>query len=168
MLALPAEYYQQYLGKPGVNEDTAKHFGMIENIDTNFGLLLGKLKDWGIEQNTLVIYFSGDNGGTAGTKIFNAGLHGGKGTPYQGGTRAAAQMKHCSSGWTRARRSAVMETVRGARRRNRKSKPEPPNDESHSHTRRPAAVSDVGVRYFVITTVLALETSMQPALRCFH
>ncbi len=31
-----------------------------------------------------------DNGGTAGRSIFNAGLKNGKGTPYQGGTRAAA------------------------------------------------------------------------------
>jgi len=87
---VPKEYYKQYLGKPGVNEDTAKFFGMTENIDTNFGVLLGKLKDWGIEQNTLVIYFSGDNGGTAGKGIFNAGMRSGKGSPYQGGTRAAA------------------------------------------------------------------------------
>ena len=84
---LPEEYYQQYLGKPGVNEETAKFFGMIENIDTNFGTLLKKLKEWGIENNTLVIYLAGDNGGTAGTRIFNCGMKGGKGTSYQGGTR---------------------------------------------------------------------------------
>ena len=95
---VPEKYYQQHLGKPGVNEETAKFFGMIENIDTNFGVLLRKLKDWGIEQNTLVIYFSGDNGGTAGTKIFNAGLHSGKGTPYQGGTRAAAFFRWSAGG----------------------------------------------------------------------
>ena len=85
---VPEKYYQQYRGKPGVNEETAKFLGMVENIDTDFGILLGKLKEWGIQENTLVIYFSGDNGGTAGTKIFNAGMRGGKGTPYQGGTRA--------------------------------------------------------------------------------
>ena len=45
---VPEEYYKQYRGKPGVNEDTAKFFGMIENIDTNFGVLLRKLKEWGI------------------------------------------------------------------------------------------------------------------------
>jgi arylsulfatase A-like enzyme len=87
---VPEKYYKQYLGKPGINEETAKFFGMVENIDTNFGVLLGKLKEWGIQENTLVIYFSGDNGGTAGTKIFNAGMRGSKGSPYQGGTRAAA------------------------------------------------------------------------------
>ena len=87
---VPEKYYKQYLGNPDINEDTAKFLGMVENIDTNFGTLLGKLKEWGIEENTLVIYFSGDNGGTAGTKIFNAGLHGGKGNAYQGGTRSGA------------------------------------------------------------------------------
>ena len=86
---LPKEYYQQYLNKPGISEETAKFFGMIENIDTNFGKLLSKLDEWKIADNTLVIYLAGDNGGTQGVKVFNAGLRGGKCTPYQGGTRAA-------------------------------------------------------------------------------
>jgi len=81
---VPESDYQHYLGKPGVNEETAKFFGMLENIDTNFGVLLKQLKEWGIENNTLVIYIGGDNGGTEGRKIFNAGLNGGKGSIYQG------------------------------------------------------------------------------------
>ena len=86
---LPKEYYQQYLGKPGVSEDVAKFFGMLENIDTNFGALLAKLREWGIEENTLVIYLGTDNGGFAeACKIFNAGMKGSKVTPYQGGTRS--------------------------------------------------------------------------------
>ena len=84
---LPKEYYQQYLVKPGVSEETAKFFGMIENVDSNFGVLLKKLDEWRIADNTLVIY-TNDNGGTAGRSIFNAGMNGGKGTTYQGGTRA--------------------------------------------------------------------------------
>lgn len=87
---VPKEYYEHYLGKPGVNEDTAKFLGMIENVDANFGKLLAKLNEWGIADNTLVIYIGGDNGGASGLKIFNAGLKGSKGTPYQGGTRAAS------------------------------------------------------------------------------
>jgi arylsulfatase len=63
---------------------------MIENVDTNFGLLLRKLDEWRIAENTLVIYFTGDNGGTEGLEIYNAGLRGSKVTPYQGGTRAVA------------------------------------------------------------------------------
>lgn len=95
---VPEEYYKHYLGKPGVDEDTAKFLGMVENIDTNFGLLLGKLNAWGLAENTLVIYFSGDNGGTVGTKIFNAGLRGAKGSPYQGGTLAAAMFRWPAGG----------------------------------------------------------------------
>lgn len=85
---VPEEYYKQYLGKPGIDPDTAKFLGMTENIDKNFGVLLRKLDEWGISRNTLVIYFTGDNGGTSGTRIFNCGLRAGKGTVYQGGTRA--------------------------------------------------------------------------------
>lgn len=85
---VPKEYYKQYLDKPGVSEDMAKFFGMNENVDTNFGVLLKKLKDWNIESNTLVIYIGTDNGGSAGVKLFNAGMRGGKGSTYQGGTRA--------------------------------------------------------------------------------
>ena len=84
---LPKEYYEHYLGKPGVNEDIAKFFGMIENIDTNFGALMKKVDEWGIADNTLVIFLASDNGGTKGIHIFNAGMRGSKGRPYQGGTR---------------------------------------------------------------------------------
>ncbi len=87
---LPKNYYEQYLGKPGVNEDTAKFFGMIENVDSNFGALLRKLDDWKIADNTIVIYLGTDNGGTAGVKLFNAGMRGGKGTAWEGGTRSPA------------------------------------------------------------------------------
>lgn len=87
---LPKEYYQHYLGKPGLKEETAKFLGMVENVDTNFGKLLAKLKEWGIADNTLVIYIGSDNGGTAGRGIFNAGMKGGKGTVNQGGTRVPA------------------------------------------------------------------------------
>jgi len=87
-LVLPEKYYQQYLGKQGVSEDLAKFYGMIENVDTNLGKLLARLDEWNIADNTLVIYIGSDNGGSAkACKIFNAGMRGSKGTPYQGGTR---------------------------------------------------------------------------------
>ncbi|MFY7818197.1 MAG: arylsulfatase [Akkermansiaceae bacterium] len=97
-LVLPESYYQQYLGKPGVTADMAKFFGMIENIDQNFGKLLGKVREWGLEQDTLVIYIGGDNGGTVGTPLFNAGLRGTKGTSYQGGTRTICMMRWPAGG----------------------------------------------------------------------
>ncbi|WP_411828165.1 arylsulfatase [Luteolibacter sp. AS25] len=84
---LPKEYYDQYVGKPGISPDLAKFYGMIENIDTNFATLLDTLERLGIAENTLVIYLGSDNGGTSGVKIYNAGMKGGKMSPYQGGTR---------------------------------------------------------------------------------
>jgi arylsulfatase len=83
-LDCPDEYFKRYAGK--VPDNAAKFFGMIENIDDNFGALLRKLDGWGLAENTLVIFMT-DNGGTAGVKVFNAGMRGSKATPYQGGTR---------------------------------------------------------------------------------
>src|ERR1051326_2315537 len=77
----------RYAGKVPTN--TAKFFGMIANIDDNIGRLLELLKQWGIEQNTLVIFMN-DNGGTVGVDLFNAGMRGSKGSPWLGGTRAAS------------------------------------------------------------------------------
>ena len=68
-------------------EDTQSFFGMIHNIDQNIGALLAKLDAMGIRQNTLVIFMN-DNGGTAGVRVFNADMHGAKGSPWIGGTRA--------------------------------------------------------------------------------
>lgn len=95
---LPKEYYQHYLGKPGVNEAIAKFFGMIENVDTNFGALLKQLDEWGIADNTIVIYLASDNGGTKGISLFNAGMRGSKGRPYQGGTRVPCFVRWAAGG----------------------------------------------------------------------
>jgi arylsulfatase len=69
--------------------NAAKFFGMIANIDDNVGEMLVKLKDWGLEKDTLIIFMS-DNGGTAGVQVFNAGMRGSKGSPWIGGTRASS------------------------------------------------------------------------------
>ena len=86
-LQVPAEYEKRYAGKVPAN--AAKFFGMIANIDDNVGRLLDRLKAWGLERNTLVIFMN-DNGGTAGVQVYNAGMRGAKATPYTGGTRAAS------------------------------------------------------------------------------
>jgi len=83
-LQCPQEYANRYAGK--VDTNVANFYGMIENIDDNFGRLLARLNKWGIARETLVIFMT-DNGGTAGVKIFNAGMRGQKVTPYEGGTR---------------------------------------------------------------------------------
>ena len=77
--------YKGLVQQPNV----AKFFGMIANIDDNVGRLLDKLKEWGLEKDTLVVFMN-DNGGTAGTPVFNAGMRGQKVTPWMGGTRASS------------------------------------------------------------------------------
>jgi arylsulfatase A-like enzyme len=83
-LDCPEEYVKRYEDK--VNEKTARFYGMIENIDENFGKLLAKLDEWKIAHNTLLIFLT-DNGSAGGSEVFNAGMRGRKGTPYEGGTR---------------------------------------------------------------------------------
>lgn len=75
-----------YEGK-GLGVAAENFFGMIHNIDANVGRLLEKLDGWGIARDTLVVMMN-DNGGTAGVKVFNAGMRGSKVTPWLGGTRA--------------------------------------------------------------------------------
>ena len=69
------------------DDDVANFFGMIHNIDENVAKLMAKLQEWGIAENTLVIFMN-DNGGTAGVKVYNANMRGSKGSPWIGGTRA--------------------------------------------------------------------------------
>lgn len=83
-----AEDAALYEGK-GLGKDAENFFGMLHNIDQNVGRLLAKLDELGVAKDTLVIFMN-DNGGTAGTKVFNAGMRGAKGTAFLGGTRAMA------------------------------------------------------------------------------
>ena len=90
-LIAPENYKKRFLDL-GYDEGTAGRYGMIENIDDNFGVLMDKLTEWNTLENTLVI-FTTDNGATHlggtlnGKKVrhFNAGLKGAKNSPYEGG-----------------------------------------------------------------------------------
>lgn len=90
-LVAPETYKKRFL-EMGYDEGTAGRYGMIENIDDNFGVLIDKLTKWNALKNTIVI-FTTDNGGThlSGTlhgekvKHFNAGLKGAKNSPNEGG-----------------------------------------------------------------------------------
>ncbi len=68
--------------------DEAKFYGMIANIDDRVGDLLAYLEKTGIDRETLIVFMN-DNGGTVGTKRFNAGMRGAKVTVWRGGTRGA-------------------------------------------------------------------------------
>ncbi|OQW97582.1 MAG: hypothetical protein BWK77_01415 [Verrucomicrobia bacterium A1] len=81
-------------------------YGMIENIDDNIGRLRAALATQGIERETLFIFMT-DNGSAAGSKIYNAGMRGAKGSPWNGGSRVPFfLLRHGPSG-TCLRTSAV-------------------------------------------------------------
>ncbi len=87
-LICPDEYRRMYRGM-NLGEDVEKFFGMVTNIDDNVGRLMSRLADWDLDRKTMLIFMT-DNGGTAGVRVFNAGMRGAKGTAYQGGTRVPA------------------------------------------------------------------------------
>ncbi len=65
---------------------TGSFFGMIAEIDHEVGNLRKWLANNGWSENTIFI-FTTDNGTAGGAKVFNAGMRGKKGSPYEGGHR---------------------------------------------------------------------------------
>lgn len=92
---VPVEYYNMYkdLGKEVLSERQKRFYGMITNMDDNFGKLRNTLKELNIADNTILIFMT-DNGTSAGHSYskgketgFNAGMRGHKGSEYEGGHR---------------------------------------------------------------------------------
>ncbi len=86
-------YSNRYRGK--VMESRARFYGMITNIDDNFGALRQFLIEEGIENNTILIFMT-DNGSSQAMTYdengnllegYNAGLRGTKNSEYDGGHR---------------------------------------------------------------------------------
>jgi arylsulfatase A-like enzyme len=81
--------YEQFANKPWP-EPVKIHAAMIARLDTGVGRVMAKLRELGLDANTLVI-FSSDNGTEGpGRETFNAtaGLRGWKRHLYEGGLRA--------------------------------------------------------------------------------
>lgn len=70
--------------------DIANAYGMIENIDANFGRLMKALDEAKVANNTLVIFLT-DNG--PGGARWNAGLRNRKGSVYEGGIRVPCYVR---------------------------------------------------------------------------
>jgi len=67
----------------------AVYAAMVESMDASVGRLLGKLRELGLEKDTVVCFMS-DNGGLStseGSPTSNLPLRGGKGWLYEGGIR---------------------------------------------------------------------------------
>lgn len=92
----PESYKRRFLDQ-GWDASTAGRYGMIENIDDNFGTLMRQLDAWNAWDNTLVIFMTdngqaGRSGKRHGKRVahFTAGFKTGKGSPYEGGTHVPA------------------------------------------------------------------------------
>ena len=96
-LHAPQEYLDLYADQaPAI----AAFFGMISNIDDNVGTTRALLRELGIEDNTLFI-FTTDNGTATGSKVFNAGMRGAKGSEYDGGHRVPFIAHWPAAGWNK-------------------------------------------------------------------
>ncbi|AQQ70372.1 Arylsulfatase [Limihaloglobus sulfuriphilus] len=105
---VPKKYSDMYAGK--VPAARAAFYGMITNIDENFGKLRRKLQTLGIEDDTVLIFMT-DNGTSCGCSIddegfvtdgYNAGMRGVKGWPYEGGHRTPFFIRWARGGINKA------------------------------------------------------------------
>jgi len=70
-------------------QDNPVYAGMVETLDDAVGIVLNKLKETGLDRNTVVI-FTSDNGGVTSGDAFATSLlpfRGGKGRQWEGGIR---------------------------------------------------------------------------------
>ena len=91
------------------HEDRARFYGMITNIDENFGTLTRALEELGLADDTIVVFMT-DNGTATGVELdadehpregpgsFNAGMRGRKGSPYEGGHRVPFLLRYAGGG----------------------------------------------------------------------
>ena len=87
------KYAAQYRNNPEI--PAPEFYGMITNIDENFGRLLAFLDERNLTDNTILVFMT-DNGSSGGVRCdknsfpikgFNAGMRGMKGSYYEGGHR---------------------------------------------------------------------------------
>ena len=83
-------FFQKYKDR-GLTDFEATLASMIEGMDKSLGDILGKIKQLGIEENTIVIFLS-DNGSPSQCPQ-NLPLRGHKITPYEGGIRVPLLVK---------------------------------------------------------------------------
>ncbi len=80
------EYVEKYKNQPtSGGQNIAAYGGMVSYVDYSIGRLIDKLKELGLDDNTIII-FTSDNGGQL-MCTDNAPLRGQKGSLYEGGIR---------------------------------------------------------------------------------
>lgn len=94
---VPDSYFDRFKQK-GLDDTVSAFYGMCENLDDNLGRLLKHLDSLRLTENTIVLFLT-DNGGTAGVKLFNAGMRGGKTSVHEGGTRVPLVIRWPAANW---------------------------------------------------------------------
>ncbi|HTU25318.1 MAG TPA: arylsulfatase [Pirellulales bacterium] len=88
-LEVPPGYLERYRGL-SLNDETARVYGMIANIDDNLGRLLAKLDELGLRDDTIVVFLT-DNGPQQ--RRYNGALRDLKGSVYEGGIHTTCLMR---------------------------------------------------------------------------
>ena len=88
-LEVPAEYHERYKNM-SLDNDTARVYGMVANIDENLRRLFAKLDELGLRDDTIVVYLT-DNGPQQ--RRYNGPWRGLKGTVYEGGIHTACLLR---------------------------------------------------------------------------
>lgn len=86
---VPDRFFDPYKAQ-GLDDELAAIHGMVTNLDWNIGRVLDKIKELGIEENTVVIFLT-DNGPNGNR--FNAEMKGRKGSVHEGGVRVPSFWK---------------------------------------------------------------------------
>ena len=80
---VPEKYFSKY-NSSGLDSTLSSVYGMVENMDDNIGRILDKISELGLDENTIVVFFS-DNG--PNTDRWNGDMKGRKGSVDEGGIR---------------------------------------------------------------------------------
>lgn len=85
----PLQGLDAYMEKFSHIEDIQRRIfaAMLSNLDDSVGTILGKLKEEGLEENTLIFFISDNGGPTRELTSSNLPLRDGKGSVYEGGNR---------------------------------------------------------------------------------
>jgi arylsulfatase A-like enzyme len=85
----PMQGADAYMAKFAHIEDIHRRIfaAMLAHLDDSIGTVLAKLRESGIEENTLVVFLSDNGGPTKELTSSNAPLRGGKGELWEGGIR---------------------------------------------------------------------------------
>ncbi len=89
----PNDLYDKYMKK--VNDPAiAGLYAMSENVDQNVGRIMSALDEYGISDDTIVIYMTDNGPAFVGGPRYNAQMIGSKGTVYEGGVRVPCFIRY--------------------------------------------------------------------------